>query len=264
MKKVLITGANSYIGTSFEKYIKENYSDEYQIDTLDMKDPNWKNYNFKGYDSVFHVAGIAHQKETKDNAHLYYEINRDLAGKVAKKAKQEKVKQFIFMSSMSVYGLDYSNDLITVNTPANPKTNYGKSKLEAEIEINKLKGENFSIAIVRPPMVYGAGSPGNMTNLLKAVRKFHVFPTIKNERSSISINKLCEEIKNITDNCQSTIYLPQNSEYMCTHDVIKEQMNKENTKILFIPLFNPLIKILIGKVTLITKVFGNLKYERYR
>lgn len=263
MKKVLITGANSYIGTSFENYIKENYPNEFQIDTLDMKDPNWKKYNFRSYDTVFHVAGIAHQKETKENAHLYYEINRDLAIVVAKKAKLEKVKQFIFMSSMSVYGLDYSNELITLNTLAKPKTNYGKSKLEAEIEINKLKDESFSIAVVRPPMVYGEGSPGNMTKLLKVVRKMHIFPTIKNERSSITIKKLCFEITSIIENNKNGLILPQNDQYMCTHDVIKEQMNKENIKILFFPLFNPLIKILIGKVTLITKVFGNLKYERY-
>lgn len=263
MKKVLITGANSYIGTSFEKYIKENYPDEYQIDTLDMKDPNWKNYDFNGYDTVFHVAGIAHQKETKENAHLYYEINRDLAIEVAKITKQKKVKQFIFMSSMSVYGLDYSDELITVNTPTKPKTNYGKSKLEAEIEINKLKDESFSIAIVRPPMVYGEGSPGNMTKLLKAVRKIHVFPTIKNERSSITIEKLCYEIEKNIRNIKQGIVLPQNDVYMCTHDVIKEQMSKENVKILFVSILNPFIKILVGKVTLITKVFGDLKYERY-
>lgn len=262
MKKVLITGANSYIGTSFENYIKESYPNEFQIDTLDMKDSNWKNYDFSGYDSVFHVAGIAHQKETKENADLYYEINRDLAIEVAKKAKLEKVKQFIFMSSMSVYGLDHSNELITVNTPTDPKTNYGKSKLEAEIEINKLKDEYFSIAIVRPPMVYGEGSPGNMTKLIKAVRKFHVFPTIKNERSSISINNLCEEIKNITGNCQSTIYLPQNDEYMCTFKIVKEQMKDEQVKVFYIGLFNPLIRTLIGKVSLITKIFGDLKYGR--
>lgn len=262
MKKVLITGANSYIGTSFENYIKENYPNGFQIHTLDMKDPNWKDYDFSGYDSVFHVAGIAHQKETKDNAHLYYEINRDLAIEVAKKAKQEKVKQFIFMSSMSVYGLDYSNELITINTPTNPKTNYGKSKLEAEKEINKLQDECFSIAIVRPPMVYGEGSPGNMTKLFKLVRKIHVFPTIKNERSSISINKLCEEIKDITDNCQSTIYLPQNDEYMCTFKIVKEQMKDEQIKVLYISIFNPIIRLLVGRIDLISKAFGNLKYGR--
>lgn len=65
MKKILITGANSYIGTSFEKYLKENYPDEYIVDTVDMIDGSWREKSFAGYDSVFHVAGIAHQKETK-------------------------------------------------------------------------------------------------------------------------------------------------------------------------------------------------------
>lgn len=262
MKKVLITGANSYIGTSFEKYIKENYPDEFQIDTLDMKDPNWKKHDFSDYDSVFHVAGIAHQKETKENAHLYYEINRDLAIEVAKKAKLEKVKQFIFMSSMSVYGLDYSDELITINTPTKPKTNYGKSKLEAEIEINKLKDESFSIAIVRPPMVYGEGSPGNMTKLFNAVKKVHIFPIIENERSSITIEKLCEEIKIIIDECKTKIYLPQNDKYMCTFKIVKEQMKNEQVKVLYISIFNPIIRLLVGRIDLISKTFGNLKYGR--
>ena len=90
MKRVLITGANSYIGTSFEKYISENFGGEYQIDTIDMIDGIWREKSFAGYDSIFHVAGIAHQKETKENAHLYYDVNRDLAIEVAKKAKKDR------------------------------------------------------------------------------------------------------------------------------------------------------------------------------
>lgn len=261
MKKVLITGANSYIGTSFENYIKENYPNGFQIHTLDMKDPNWKDYDFSGYDSVFHVAGIAHQKETKDNAHLYYEINRDLAIEVAKKAKQEKVKQFIFMSSMSVYGLDYSNELITINTPTNPKTNYGKSKLEAEKEINKLQDECFSIAIVRPPMVYGEGAPGNMTKLIKVVKKFHVFPNIRNERSSITIENLCKVIYIIIDSNKNGVFLPQNPNYLCTYEIVKEIMKKENVVVVYLPIFNLIIKLLIGKVSILSKAFGDLRYE---
>lgn len=58
------------------------------------------------------------------------------------------------------------------------------------------------------------------------------------------------------------LFLPQNDEYMCTYEMIKEQMKKENAKVLFISIFNPLIKILIGRQILITKVFGDLRYER--
>ena len=262
MKKILITGANSYIGTSFEKYIYENYPDEYQIDTLDMMDPNWKEYDFSGYDSIFHVAGIAHQKETKENRNLYYKVNRDLAIEVAKKSKNSMVKQFIFMSSMSVYGLDCSNSLIGLDTELKPKTNYGKSKYEAEKGILNLSDSKFIVSILRPPMVYGNNCPGNLTKLFKAVKKIHIFPTIRNERSSISIECLCEEIKKILDECSTKIYLPQNKEYMCTYETVKYQMKKDNVKVIYISIFNPLIKIMIGKVGLITKVFGDLKYEQ--
>lgn len=260
MKRILITGANSYIGTSFEKYMSQY--DEYTVDTLDMLDPNWKQYNFSNYDAVFHVAGIAHQKETEENAHLYYEVNRDLAIATAKLVKEAGVKQFVFMSSMSVYGLDVSKELVNLNTPTNPKTNYGKSKLQAEEEILKLQSDVFTVSIVRPPMVYGNGCPGNLTKLFKAVRKFHIFPTVRNQRSSITVEKLSEEVKHIIYENKVGIYLPQNDEYMCTYEIVKEQMKKEKVKVLFIPIFNPIIKIMIGKVGVVTKVFGDLEYEK--
>ena len=57
MKKILITGAGSYIGTSFEAYLKENYPNDYEVDTLDMLDPAWRDYDFSPYDVL--LAGIA-------------------------------------------------------------------------------------------------------------------------------------------------------------------------------------------------------------
>lgn len=260
MKKMLITGANSYIGTSFEKYMKQY--EGYQIDTLDMMDANWRNYDFSNYDVVFHVAGIAHQKETKENSHLYYEINRDLAVDTARAAKQAKVKHFVFMSSMSVYGLNYSEELINEYTETKPKTNYGKSKLEAEHLLKKLIDEEFNISILRPPMVYGHNSPGNMSRLLNAVRKYHFFPTLRNQRSSITVEKLCEEIFHIIEKPKSGIFLPQNDEYMCTYQVVKDVMQENNIKVFYISFLNPFITIMIKHIDVISKVFGDLKYEK--
>lgn len=262
MKKILITGANSYIGTSFEKYIHENYPKDYYIDTLDMLDPKWKEYDFSKYDTVFHVAGIAHKKETSENKDLYYKVNRDLAIETANIAKQSGVQQFIFMSSMSVYGLDYSDELINLETRLNPKTNYGKSKLEAENQIIELANDKFIVSVLRPPMVYGDNSPGNLTKLFDAVRKLHVFPTIKNDRSSISIDILSKEIRKIIEAKQTKIYLPQNDRYMCTYEIVKEQMKMEGVKVYYTSIFNPIIKFLIGKFEIITKCFGDLKYEK--
>ena len=124
MKKILITGANSYIGTSFEKYILENYPQEYTVETVDMTNPSWKEKDFSEFDCVFHVAGIAHIKETKEKAKLYYSVNRDLAVETTEKAKNEGVKQFVFLSSMSVYGIE--TGIINKETVPEPKSNYGK------------------------------------------------------------------------------------------------------------------------------------------
>jgi nucleoside-diphosphate-sugar epimerase len=104
-KKILITGANSYIGTSFEKWVSK-YDGKYKVDTIDMKDGSWKKKNFSEYDIVFHVAGIVHIKETSENRDLYYKVNRDLAYEAAQKAKVDGVEQFVFLSSMSVYGIE--------------------------------------------------------------------------------------------------------------------------------------------------------------
>lgn len=261
MKRILITGKDSYIGTSFKKYL-EQYPDNYYVEELDVRDDSWKEFDFSSFDVVYHVAGIAHIKEVKENENLYYKVNRDLAVDIAKKAKSENIKQFIFMSSMSVYGLICSNQLITKDTECHPNTYYGRSKYEAELELNELNDDNFKVCIVRPPMVYGDGAPGNLGKLFKAVRKFHVFPTLRNERSSISIEKLCLDIKKYIDENSQGLYLPQNKEYMCTVDMVKKQMEEENVKVIYMSLFNPMIRLLIGKIGLITKCFGDLKYVR--
>lgn len=261
MKRILITGKDSYIGTSFKKYL-EQYPDDYYVEELDVRDDSWKEFDFSSFDVVYHVAGIAHKKEVKENEQLYYQVNRDLAVDIAKKAKSENIHQFIFMSSMSVYGLNYSDQLITKDTECHPHTYYGKSKYEAELELNELNDDNFKVCIVRPPMVYGKGAPGNMERLYKAVRKFHIFPTLRNERSSISIEKLCQDIKEYIDEDSQGLYLPQNKEYMCTVEMIRKQMKEENIKVFYLSLFNPIIRLLIGKVGIITKCFGDLKYGK--
>lgn len=255
MKKILITGSNSYIGTSFEKWLDKS---EYIVDTVDMKDDSWKEKDFFKYDVVFHVAGIAHIKETKENAPLYYKINRDLVYEVAQKAKCEGVKHFIFLSSMSVYGME--TGVIGRNTVPAPKSNYGKSKLQAEELIAPLQDSTFNIAVLRPPMIYGEGCKGNYVRLEKFALKSPIFPDIKNKRSVIEIDKLCQYVKLVIDNYRSGLFLPQNDEYLCTSDMVKSIAEAHGKKIYMTKLFNPLLRLL--KVSMFNKVFGDLVYEK--
>lgn len=256
MKRVLITGKNSFIGTSFENWLAQ-WPDEYVVDTLDMIDCDWRSRDFSSYDTVFHVAGIAHVKETPSNRDLYYQVNRDLAIETAKKAKDEGVKQFVFLSTMSVYGLLTGE--ITKDTIPNPKSNYGKSKLHAEELIETLSDADYYIAILRPPMVYGEGCRGNYAKLCKYAKKTPVFPKYENKRSMISIENLCKYIKNIIDCTKDGYFYPQDESYICTSDMVRRIAGENGRKIIFTRLFNPLIRIV--RIRTIKKVFGNLTYK---
>ena len=268
MKKILITGANSYIGTSFEKYIYENYRDGYQIDTLDMIDPNWKEYDFSGYDSIFHVAGIAHAdvgNVSKETEKLYYQVNCDLAYETALKAKKSKVKQFIYMSSIIVYGESApygKTKIITKDTKPEPANFYGDSKLQAEIKLSPLQDDSFNLVIIRPPMIYGKGSKGNYPMLSKLAKKLPVFPKINNQRSMLYVENLCEFVRLMISNNAQGIYYPQNSEYTSTTTIVKTiNPGIRISGILNIGVF--IGSKVPGKISgLCNKAFGNLVYEK--
>jgi UDP-glucose 4-epimerase len=256
MKNILITGKNSYIGTSLENWLLRE-PDKYKVDTIDMKDGSWKEKDFSQYDVVFHVAGITHIKETSDNQDLYYKVNRDLAYETAQKAKEDGVRQFVFLSSMSVYGIE--NGVIHKGTPLNPNSSYGKSKIEAEELINKLEDNSFVVATLRPPMVYGKDCRGNYPRLAGLALKTPIFPKVDNKRSMIYINNLSEFVKQLIDNRSSGLFFPQNAEYVNTSEMVRLIAEVRGKKIVMTKLFNPLLRLL--NVSTVNKVFGDLVYE---
>jgi UDP-glucose 4-epimerase len=196
---------------------------------------------------------------------LYYKVNCDLTIEAAEKAKDEGVKQFIFMSSIIVYG-DSSNinrkKIIDKNTVPQPSNFYGNSKLQAEEGIKPLESDDFKIVILRSPMIYGKGSKGNYPKLAKAAQKLPVFPNIDNQRSMLHIDNLCEFIKLMIDNEESGLFFPQNSEYVKTSEMVKLIADAHGKKVRLTKMFNPLLRVLELKIGIINKVFGNLVYEQ--
>ena len=132
MKRVLITGANSFVGTNIEKWLMKSPED-FQVDTVDTMNEAWKQADFSKYDVVFHVAGIAHVDPKPEMAPLYYKVNRDLTIEIAKWAKEHGVKQFIYMSSRIVYRASKSmkGNVTTIETEPDPNDFYGDSKLQS-------------------------------------------------------------------------------------------------------------------------------------
>jgi UDP-glucose 4-epimerase len=268
MIKILITGENSYIGTSFENYIKKNYSEDYSIDTIDMKDGSWKEKSFFGYDVIFHVAGIAHSdngKISKEKEKLYYSVNTDLSIETAKKAKVDGAKQFIFMSSAIVYGNSAKigkRKTITKDTPTSPANCYGDSKLQAEKGILSLNDENFKVVVLRPPMIYGKGCKGNYQTLRKLALKLPIFPHVKNERSMLYVGNLVEFIRLMIKNKENGIFFPQNEEYTNTSEMVRLIAESNYRKIYLISGLTWALKILSLFTGLVNKAFGSLTYDK--
>lgn len=268
MKKILITGAGSYIGTSFENYINTNFPDKYTVDTVDMIGGGWKEKDFSPYDTVFHVVGIAHSDNGKiapEKEKLYYSVNTELTSAAAEKAKSDGARQFIFMSSAIVYGNSApigKTKIITADTPVSPANCYGDSKVQAEKRLKLLEDENFKVVILRSPMIYGKGSKGNYPLLAKLALKLPFFPRVQNERSMLYIENLCEFVRLMIENEESGTFFPQNSEYSNTSELVEMIAAAHGKKIKLVGGFTRLLKIMSCFTGLANKAFGNLTYER--
>ena len=171
MKRVLITGAGSYIGVNVENWLKKT-PDLFQVESVDTFGDNWKKADYSQFDVVYHVAGIAHVNANPKMEPLYYKVNRDLTIEIARHAKAAGVKQFIFMSSMIVFheSQKLCEEMLTLDTPPQPNGFYGDSKLQAEIGLKALECDTFKVCILRPPMIYGKGSKGNYPTLAKLAK----------------------------------------------------------------------------------------------
>jgi UDP-glucose 4-epimerase len=257
MKKILVTGANSYIGASFERWVSKK-SEEYSVDKISVRDDRWKEYSFKEYDAVYHTAAIVHVKENDEDK--YYKVNRDLTIDIAKKAKEEGVKQFIFLSTMGVYGTE--TGYITHETLPAPKAPYAKSKYEAEQLLLEIKSDDFKVAILRPPLVYGEGCPGNYTRLSTLALRLPFFPDINNKRSMIFIDNLSEFVRLIMDQSKSGIFFPQNKEYVSTTELMKNIAKVHEKNLKATKLFNFGFFLVFNLSATFRKVFGSFVYDK--
>lgn len=272
MKKILITGADSFIGENFAKFVKEFHSDELITETIDMRDETWKNKDFSGYDALFHVAGIAHVSYPRKSEKIrkqYICVNTDLAVQVCLKAKKEGIKQFVFMSSSCVYGECSSVKnikIISSKTVPSPTDYYGESKLLAESKINALADESFLVSILRVPMVYGKGAKGNYHILSELAKKTPVFPKFHNVHSIIYVENLCEFVSQIITRQMNGIFWPQNKENTGTLELVKAISEIHRHKIVFARLLNIGIyaaSCFHGKIgRLIKKAFGCFSYDQ--
>lgn len=258
MKRVLITGKSGYIATRFEAYLKK-FPEEYRAVSVSLRGGDWERMDFSQYDVVVHTAGLAHVKETAENAGKYYTVNRDLAEAAAKKAKAEGVGHFLLLSSGSVYGL--TEGVITRDTKPQPRTNYGKSKLQGEEAVIALRGPDFKVAVLRPLMVYGEGCKGNYRTLEKLARIAPVLPDYRNRRSLVAVGTLCAYMKDVLDREAEGVFFPQEDKPLCTCEIIQEIAEGQGRHLRRLKILNPAVSLLRKATSVGRKAFGDLVYQ---
>ena len=274
MKKILITGAGSYVGESVRRYILAKDS-SYRIDAVDTMGDNWKKADYTKYDVVFHVAGIAHVNADPKMEPLYYKVNCNLTIEVAKHAKAAGVRQFIFMSSQIVFHESQSlkAEVLTAETKPAPNGFYGNSKLQAENGLwNLVKnqkenstrsqgGNQMKICILRPCMIYGPNAKGNFSRLAKLACKTPVFPEWHNKRSMLYIDNLAEFVKQAIERELEGTFYPQNRELADTVEIVRYFAKEAGHKIWITKLLNPFVWM--GSLVLqpIIKMFATYYYN---
>ena len=259
MQNILVIGEHSYIGNYFELYCSKQKEYQFKIDKVGAVNVAWKQSDFGMYDIVILVAAIVHRKETDEKGVLYKKINRDMAVEIAQKAKDAQVGQFIFMSTMAVFG--DKAEKVTKNSKPKPTTLYGNSKLQAEKKLLKMSSENFIVTIVRPPMVYGPNCPGNFAKLEKLAKYIMIFPKVKNQRSMIYIGTLCQYIEKMIQMPKTGIYHVQNKEYVNTSDMFVKIRKSYGKHTFIIPGFQTIIWFICKRISLFHKIFGDCYYD---
>lgn len=271
MKKLLITGSNGFVGN----YFINKYKDKYDIKTFSFLKDDINTLDCNTIDIVFHLSALVHQMGGA-SASEYEKINVTQTLQLAKKAKESGVKHFVFMSTVKVYG-EETNSIYTENTVCNPEDDYGKSKLKAEQELQKLEDENFKISIIRTPIVYGYGVKANIKNLINLVNKVPVLPLgkIKNKRSMVYIGNLCHLVDEIIIQKKSGIFLACDDEPLSTSklieliaknlDLVKRSgcgtitLREKKMYLIKIPFFESLLKIL--KPSFHKRLYGSLEID---
>lgn len=264
-KRILVAGRNSYIGSSFVRYAEEHYGEALLADTAGMRDGGWRMKDLSNYEAVLYAAGIAHadvEHVTEEQKREYYRVNTGLALEVARRAKEAGVGQFVFLSSMIVYG---SREYVTRETVPKPENFYGDSKWQADQGVRELADGEFRVAVLRLPLVYGYGSKGNYPVLSGLARKLPVFPKVRNRRSMLYIENLCEFLCCLVQDGRGGIFFPQDREWVCTGSLVKEIAGCWGHPIWVTPLLAPFAaagKHFPGKVgKLCRKAFGSSCYD---
>lgn len=260
--KVLIIGKDSYIGNHIDNWLSTRGTKVHQLNVLTN---DWKSFDYTPYDSIVHVAGIVHRPDCND-WELYKRVNTDMAIEIATMAKKQGVKQYIYFSTMGVYGVEkkLQPNIIDDKTPLAATSMYGRSKLMAEEGLLKLQENGFNVVCVRPPSVYGKGCRGGYITGFKSIaQKLPVIPRAYEnvKQSFIYIDNLSELVRIAIVHNLKGVLCPQDDKAVSANELLHIISNGIGKKYHSSWLMGLGVK-LFHFLPIVTKAYGGVEYSR--
>lgn len=201
--RIVVTGADGFVGKELCKFLR---SQQHEICAIGRRGESggppltdvasWTE-RLRRADTVIHLAARAHivHDRSSDSLQAFREVNVEGTRCLATAAVEGKVRRFVFVSSIGVFGNESGSEIFRENTAAAPVEPYAVSKWEAEqllIEIGRRS--NLEIVVIRPPLVYGPHVKGNFVRLLRLIASGTPLPfgSLNNQRSYIGLQNFCE------------------------------------------------------------------------
>ena len=212
-----ITGAGGFVGTQL---LAVCTSSDINARTVSIREnPAATAIQLPPGDVLVHLAAIAHSNDPDEER--VFAINRDLAVATAGKARDTGYNHFIFLSSALVWGSGYQS--VGLSTPERPDTAYGRAKLEAEERLRAIESPDFTVTILRPPLVYGPGVKGNLAKLMRAAHLWPVCPlgVPDNQRSLLHVDNLASLILHLAAGRISGTFCPSDEVPYSTLEILE-------------------------------------------
>ncbi len=244
---VLVTGNTGYIGTVMTEFLQEhsykvvgldyNYYEgcnfypsnirPYKQITKDIRDVSKEDLDETS--AVIHLAALSNDPLGEINPSLTHKINCTSSVKLAKLAKSQGIKKFLFASSCSIYGVAPYDKPLPEEAPSTPVTAYAKAKSNAEKGILKLADEDFHPVYMRSATVYGV-SPSLRLDLV--VNNLVARSYLTGKVTILSDGTPWRPIIHVKDFCQAFLAVLESSEEKISNETFNVGRNEENYRVL--------------------------------
>lgn len=284
MTRIVLTGANGFVGTRLFSQLEQRpefqavglcrrqpveggKSNLHAVGDLDQADLSTL---LTGVDVLIHAAARAHilKDEVADPLAEYRRVNVAGALGLARQAITAGVKRFIFISSIGVNG-NLNTRPFSADDQPHPVEPYAQSKWEAEQGLMQLAAESgMEVVIIRPPLVYGPGAPGNFGSLVRWIGKGVPLPlgAIHNKRSLVGIDNLVDLIIRCVDHpaAANQVLIASDDEDLSTTELLKGVGRAMGKPARLIPVPASLLQFgatVLGKKAMAQRLLGSLQVD---